>query len=109
MRIDNDLEYLSNEFNSFCQIKRIFRQKTIRETSQQNGLAERMNMTILERVRCMLPSSELPKSFWIEVIITIFYSINISPYSAINLKTPQQMWSGKTSRYNHLRIFGCTA
>lgn len=45
----------------------ILRQKTVTHTLQQNGLAEKMNGTILERIRCMLLSSSLPKLFWKEV------------------------------------------
>jgi len=35
----------------------------VRETSQQNGMAERMNMTSLEKVGCMLSNARLSKSF----------------------------------------------
>ena len=61
LRTDNGLEFLSNDFNSFCQKEGIATHRTVRYTPQQNGLAERMNKTILERVRCMLSSSRLSK------------------------------------------------
>ena len=63
LRIDNGLEFLSNDFNSFYQKEGLATHRTIRYTFQQNGLAKRMNRTILERVRCMLSSSRLPKVF----------------------------------------------
>ena len=37
-------------------------------TPQQNGVAERMNRTIMERVRCMLSEANLPYIFWIEAV-----------------------------------------
>ena len=43
------------------------RHKIISYTPQQNGLAEKMNKTILERVRCMLLSANLPKSFGVKL------------------------------------------
>ena len=64
LRTDNGLEYLDNEFNEFCKDNGIVRHKTVRLTPQQNGLAERMNRTILERVRCMLSNAKLSKVFW---------------------------------------------
>jgi len=45
-------------------------------TPQQNGLAERMNMTLLERVRCMLLGAGLSKSFLGEAVSTAAYLIN---------------------------------
>jgi len=35
---------------------------------KQNGLLERMNRTLLERVRCMNFHAKLPKSFWGETV-----------------------------------------
>ncbi|GJZ78164.1 retrovirus-related pol polyprotein from transposon TNT 1-94 [Tanacetum coccineum] len=39
-------------------------QKTPRKTPQLNGLAEQMNRTLVERVRCLLSHAGLPASFW---------------------------------------------
>lgn len=63
LRTDNGLEFVSEQFNEFCRKIGIKRHKTIPHTPQQNGLAKRMNRTILERVRCMLLSAGLPKTF----------------------------------------------
>ena len=54
LRTNNGWEFVKREFEEFCQRKGIQRHKTVIYTPQQNGLAERMNKTILERVRCML-------------------------------------------------------
>lgn len=87
----------------------MFRHKTVRGTPQQNGLAERMNRTILERVRCMLTAAKLPKTFWTEAVVTACYLINRCPSSAITFKTPQEMWTGRPADYSSLRIFGIIA
>ncbi|KAE8688065.1 hypothetical protein F3Y22_tig00111002pilonHSYRG00100 [Hibiscus syriacus] len=50
--------------------------KIVQNTPHQNGLAERMNRTLLERVTCMLLNIGLPKSFWGEVVSTAYYLIN---------------------------------
>ncbi|WVZ14807.1 hypothetical protein V8G54_012373 [Vigna mungo] len=109
LRTDNGLEFVSEEFNGFCKEKGIRRHRTVVGTPQQNGLAERMNRTILERVRCMLLGSRLSKAFWGEAANTAVYLINRSPSSALNFKTPMEVWSGRPANYSHLRVFGSLA
>lgn len=49
LRTNNGLEFCSREFNMFCRDEGISRHHRVRNTPQQNGLAERMNRTLLER------------------------------------------------------------
>ena len=81
LQSDNGLEYLDSVFTVYYKDNGNFRHKTVRKTPQQNGLAERMNMTILERVKCMLFNAKLSKGFWGEVTNTTCYLINRSPSS----------------------------
>lgn len=92
LRTDNGLKFVSNEFNKFCSSKGIKRHKTILGHPQQNGVIERMNRTILERLRCMLSSFGLPKKFLEEAADIAVYLINRSPFVAKNFKTPQELW-----------------
>ena len=78
LRTDNGLEFYSTEFNQFCKDAGIARHHTIRYTPQQNGVAERMNQTLLERARCMLSNAGLEKRFWAEAVNTACYLINHS-------------------------------
>jgi len=103
---DNGGEYTNDEFDNFCQHEGIKRQFTTAYTPQQNGVAERMNRTLLERTRAMLKAAGLGKSFWAEAVNTACYVINRSPSTAIELKTPMEMWTGKPSDYSQLHIFG---
>ncbi|KAG8473450.1 hypothetical protein CXB51_035780 [Gossypium anomalum] len=109
LRTDNGLEFCSDEFNRLCKSEGIVRHLTVRHTPQQNGVAERMNRTIMEKVRCMLSNSNLPKSFWAEAASTACFLINRSPSVAIKKKTPQEVWSGNPANYFDLKIFGCPA
>jgi hypothetical protein len=61
LRSDNGGEYCSNEFDEYCAGHGIRREKTVPKTPQQNGIAERMNRTIMERARSMLVDAGLPK------------------------------------------------
>ena len=75
---DNGLEFCSDEFNALCKVEGIVRHHIVRYTPQQNGVAERMNKTLMERVRCMLSNAGLPKSFWAEAAALACFLINRS-------------------------------
>ena len=51
LRTDNGLEFWNEDFNYLCSSSGIERHRTVRKTPQQNGLAKRMNRTLLDRVR----------------------------------------------------------
>ncbi|KAG8491868.1 hypothetical protein CXB51_015214 [Gossypium anomalum] len=85
------------------------RHLTVCHTPQQNGVAERMNRTIMEKVRCMLSNANLPESFWAEAASTACFLINRSSSVAIEKKIPQEVWSGNPANYSDLKIFGCPA
>ena len=53
LRTDNGGEYTSNDFEGYCSHHGTRDEKTIPGTPQHNGVAERMNITIVEKVRCM--------------------------------------------------------
>ncbi|GJT63916.1 retrotransposon protein, putative, ty1-copia subclass [Tanacetum coccineum] len=109
LRTDNGLEFCNQEFNNLCKESGIARHLTVAGTPQQNGLAERMNRTLLNKVRCLLIQSDLPDSFWAEVTVTAAYLINRSLSTALEKKIPMDLWSGHPVNYDMLRIFGCVA
>ncbi|KAG9446280.1 hypothetical protein H6P81_012408 [Aristolochia fimbriata] len=109
LRIDNGLEFCSREFDKFCEDEGIVRHRTVRHTPQQNGVAERMNRTLLERARCMLSNAGLGKEFWAEATSMTCYLVNRSPSTTIECKTPEEVWSGTPADYSDLKIFGCPA
>ncbi|KAH9666456.1 hypothetical protein KPL70_020645 [Citrus sinensis] len=49
LRIDNGLEYCNKLFEEFCEKNGIQKHKIITYTPQQNGLAERINRTLVEK------------------------------------------------------------
>uniref|UniRef100_A0ACD5Y5J0 Uncharacterized protein n=1 Tax=Avena sativa TaxID=4498 RepID=A0ACD5Y5J0_AVESA len=63
LRTDNGMEFCSNEFEEFCSNDGMIRHHTIPYTPQQNGVAERMNRTIISRARCMLSNAGSPTDY----------------------------------------------
>jgi hypothetical protein len=68
-----------------------------------------MNKTLMERARSMLSGAGLGQEFWAEAVDTACYLVNKSPSSALEDKTPQEVWTGKKPSLSHLRVFGCDA
>ena len=63
LQIENGGEYISREFKEYCSKHGIMQENTVPSTPQHNGVVERMNPTITEKVRCKLKLAKLPKSF----------------------------------------------
>ncbi|KAG9446485.1 hypothetical protein H6P81_012613 [Aristolochia fimbriata] len=106
---DNGGEFCNKEFDSYCAKRGIRRIKTVPRTPQQNGVAERMNRTILERARSMRIHAGLPLHLWGATVDTAVYLINRSPSSALDGRIPEDVWAGKNVDYSFLKIFGCIA
>ena len=63
LRTDIGLEFCNEKFSEYCKNSGIQRHRTVRKTPQQNGVAERMNRNLLDKSRCMLFNTGLPKTF----------------------------------------------
>ncbi|MCO5569735.1 hypothetical protein L7F22_023450 [Adiantum nelumboides] len=85
LRTDNGKEYTSSEFKAFCSKRGIRREFTTLYTPAQNGIAERMNCTIQERVAAMLSMASLPPEFWGEAVMTAVHIINRLPSTPFEL------------------------
>ena len=68
-----------------------------------------MNKTIMEHARCMILHAWFPLHFWVDVVNTIVYLINIGPSSALDGGISEEAWIGKQVKYSFMRTFGCEA
>jgi hypothetical protein len=109
LRSDNGGEYISSEFKDYLLKEGIRHELTIPKTPEQNGVAERMNRTLVESVRSMLVDAKLPHKFWAEALSTAVYLRNRSPTKAVEDKTPYEALTGNRPDVKHLRVFGCVA
>ncbi|SGZ16041.1 BQ5605_C029g10723 [Microbotryum silenes-dioicae] len=109
LRTDNGGEYRSNAFTEFCKSKGIRRQYSIPYTPQQNGHAERVNLSIVEGVLALLADAHLPATFWDEAAAYFVYCKNRCSHSALAKQTPEFVWNGQVTTATALHPFGCTA
>ncbi|GJV99900.1 putative ribonuclease H-like domain-containing protein [Tanacetum coccineum] len=76
IRSDNGTEFKNRVMLEFCGEKGIKQEFSNARTPQQNGVAERMNRTLIEAARTMLADSHLPTTFWAEAVNTACYTFN---------------------------------
>lgn len=108
IRTDNGGEYTSALLADYYKKKGIDPQTTMPYTPQQNGKAERLNRTLMEKTRSMLNETDLPDGLWGEAMMTANYLRNRSP-SANRVKTPMELMFGVKPDIANLRVFGCEA
>ncbi|KAL2653418.1 hypothetical protein R1flu_021546 [Riccia fluitans] len=106
LQSDNGGEYISDEFEMYCEQEGITCHLTTFYTPEQNGVVERLNRTLFEQARSMLSHLGLPPEFWAKAVNIVVYLVNLSPCSAVQLKTPFELWHKRVPDYSRLRVFG---
>nr|GEW63514.1 hypothetical protein [Tanacetum cinerariifolium] len=86
---------------------RIKREYSNAKTQQQNRVAKRKNMTLIEAARTMLADSFLPTTFWVEAVNTACYVLNRVLVTKPQNKTPYELLTGRQPIISFLRPFGC--
>ena len=65
----NGKEYISNEFEDYLSKHGITHQTSVPYNPQQNGIAERMNRTLLNMARSMMFFNNAKLMFWGDVVV----------------------------------------
>ncbi|GKD30213.1 putative ribonuclease H-like domain-containing protein, partial [Tanacetum coccineum] len=97
IRSDNGTEFKNKVMDDFCREKGIRREYSVARTPQQNGVAERRNMTLIEAARTMLVDSKLPTIFWAKAVskfdgksdegFFVEYSLSSKAFRVYNTRT----------------------
>ena len=104
IRIDRGKEFLNERLSAWCQEKGIDIQLTAPYSPSQNGVAERMNRTLVELARAMLRGS--PEFLWEYAIKHSSYLRNRAYTKSLKHQTPYEKWFTKKPNISHLREFG---
>ena len=110
-RSDGGSEY-KGAYTVYCQETGILQQLSAPYTSQQNGAAERMNRTILERARTLILSGKIARKHWPHAFQTAVYLLNRTKPVQVSknvYKTPYELHYGSKPDAGRFRIYGCTA
>ncbi|UYV81706.1 hypothetical protein LAZ67_20002059 [Cordylochernes scorpioides] len=109
LRSDNGLEFCNRDFQDKLQKLGIKHERTNVYFPQMNGVAERVNRTLLDMARAGLHSANLPQRFWAEAVNTAAYIKNKCYNTALKDKVPDGIWLEKNPSVRHLKAFGCLA
>ncbi|GBM64545.1 Retrovirus-related Pol polyprotein from transposon TNT 1-94 [Araneus ventricosus] len=109
LQSDRGGEYIGEKFDDYLKELGIQRRLIVKNTPEQNGIAERKNRTLLDIARCSLIQSKLPLSFWAEAIANANYTKNRLPSKSLQGKSPYELWHGKVSNIGYFKTFGCEA
>ena len=66
---DGGGEYKSGKFEKYLDERGIQHEITTPHTPEHNGVAERMNHTLLDKVCSMLTNANLPDSYWYDALV----------------------------------------
>lgn len=107
LRCDNGTEYLNNRFYSFAKEKGFKIAPCTSYNHELNGVAERYNRTIMDRVRCLRKESNLDRKYWPELVYAACYIGNrLLNSSTFERKTPYEIFLRKKPSIKNLKMYG---
>ncbi|KAG7568389.1 Zinc finger CCHC-type [Arabidopsis thaliana x Arabidopsis arenosa] len=106
-RTDRGGEFLSAEFQAFCNDSGIQRHLTAPYSPQQNGVVERRNRTLMGMTRSILKHMNVPNYLWGEAVRHATYIINRVSTRTLIHQTPYEAFKRKKPNIEHIRVFGC--
>ena len=107
LRTDGGGEYTGESTQRFLRERGIKYEMTTADTPQHNGVAERMNRTLVETTRTLLADADLPNTYWYDAVEYAAYLHNIVPTRSLDDDlTPEEAWSGNKPNVSLVRIFG---
>ena len=96
---------LSNKFKELG----IRHRMSVPHMHQQNGCAERLNRTLIEKAQALHFEACLPQSYWEFSVEFAVYVYNRTPVKRIAWCTPFEVLNSTRPDISHLRVFGCGA
>ncbi|PSR87021.1 hypothetical protein PHLCEN_2v5279 [Hermanssonia centrifuga] len=103
---DRGGEYLSTEFSNHLAKQGTQRRLTVHDTPEYNGLAERLNRTLITKVQALLLDSGLPKALWGEAAMHAVFLKNRSPTRALSDTTPHEAFLKRKPNLAELHRWG---
>ena len=92
VRSDNANEYLTKKILDDTRARGTAIDPTVPHTPQQNSIAERLNRTLLERVRATLGSMQLPfEKYWALCALNTIEKLNLTHQTTID-DIPRRLW-----------------
>lgn len=99
---------MSAEFTSYLLSSGIRHEPGPPHSPQLNGVAERENRTLSDKIRCLLVEAKVPKSFWADALRHLTFSINSIPCNTpAGYNSPNTITEVSNVNPSSLHPFGC--
>jgi hypothetical protein len=108
IRSDNGTEFLKKEFTVWLDERGTVHDKSAPGNPEQNGVAERYNRTVVERVRTILIGAGLSAEYWGEALPTAVLLTNLTPRKGTG-KCRYELFTKRVPTAKYLRRFDCLA
>lgn len=108
-RTDNGGEYFNTAWINYMKQHGIRWESTTPRTPEQNGVSERLNRSVIDRVRTILIDTGLPLFLWAEAANYVVYTKNRHSTRSLKNTTPYEKRYGRKPNVSRLHRFGCTA
>jgi len=108
IRHDSEKEYVKNDLKAWYEHKSITSEMTAQYKSQQNGKAERVNCTLMERVRAALLDAGAEVELWAEALASVVHVLNRSPKAGLDV-TPLEALTGRRPNVTGFPVWGSRA
>ncbi|GJY75607.1 retrovirus-related pol polyprotein from transposon TNT 1-94, partial [Tanacetum coccineum] len=106
IRTDNGTEFVNQTLREYYEKDGISHETSVARFSQQNGVVERRNRTLIEAARTMLIYAKALLFLWVEAVATACYTQNHSMIRHRHGKTPYELLHNKPPDLSYLYVFG---
>jgi hypothetical protein len=106
IQIDCGTEFVNQKLKEWCNEHGIEIRLTAPYSPSQNGIAERMNRTLVELLHAMIAANELPEFLWEYAVLHAAYVQNRSFMKHLPKSMPYEGWHNKKPNVAHLCEFG---
>src|SRR5208282_3160931 len=104
---NNSTEYVNNDFEITLHEFGIKHSRTAPYTKELNGLIERPNRTLLEKVRSLIYQANLPRYLWGEALKAAVYLYNRTPHSSLpGYISLHEAVTGNRPIYDNVKVWG---
>jgi len=103
---DNGKEFINKSFKNILTKSGILHKTTPAYTKESNGLIERLNLTLFNKVRALLIQSNSPNYLWGEALLSAAYLYNRTPHKALGYKTPFEIYYNIKPNITNIRAWG---
>ncbi|GKF47259.1 retrovirus-related pol polyprotein from transposon TNT 1-94, partial [Tanacetum coccineum] len=106
IRTHNGTEFVNQTLRSYYKSVGISHETSVARSTQQNGVIERRNHSLVEAARTMLIYAKAPLFLWAKAVATTCYTKNRSIIQRCHGKNPYELLHDRKPNLSYLHVFG---